>query len=483
MKALDNILEGIRILEKEGPENPEVMSIRFDSRTVGKSDLFVAVTGSKTDGHNYIEQAVRSGSSVVICEKMPEKTARDCTYIRVRDSTETLGLAAANYFGKPSEKLKVVGVTGTNGKTTVASLLYKIFQESGAGAGLISTVSNFVAKQEVEATHTTPDALGIQGLLADMAAEGCSYCFMEVSSHSIRQKRIAGIRFSGGIFTNITHEHLDYHKTFREYLEVKKSFFEALPSDAFALVNQDDRNGKVMIQNCEASRSGYGMQGIRDFKGRILESHLDGMHLVIDGKEIWTCFAGSFNAYNLLAVYGGAVLSGMEKQEVLIRLSKEPPVRGRFETLHSEGGVTAIVDYAHTPDALKNVLSAIRQVSKGKAMLITVVGAGGDRDRGKRPLMGKVAVEMSSRVILTSDNPRNENPEDIIKQMMEGVPADRKKDVLSILDRKEAIRTAVMMAASGDIVLVAGKGHETYQEAEGRKTHFDDREVIKELLA
>jgi UDP-N-acetylmuramoyl-L-alanyl-D-glutamate--2,6-diaminopimelate ligase len=483
MKELESILEGIDILEKRGPENPGVRSICFDSRKLKKNDLFVAVPGTLTDGHSFIGQAVASGSSAVICEKIPEPLPGECTYIRVADSAAALGLLAASYYGNPSEKVKVIGVTGTNGKTTVATLLYRLFSEAGSRAGLISTVCNYIGKDETEAAHTTPDAVRIQELLAGMAENECVYCFMEVSSHSIHQKRIAGIQFSGGIFTNITHEHLDYHKTFKNYIGVKKSFFDQLPPYSFALINMDDRNGNVMLQNCRASGSGYGMQGIRDFKARILESHLDGMHLLVDGQELWTGFSGRFNAYNLLAVYAAAVLCGMDKRKVLILLSKLGPVRGRFETMRSDSGITAIIDYAHTPDALKNVLSAIAQVNTGKAMLITVVGAGGNRDSAKRPLMGGVAAAMSSRVILTSDNPRNEDPEDIIRQMMEGVPAERLKDVLSIPDRRQAIKTAVMMATEGDIILVAGKGHETYQETGGKRIHFDDREVIREFLA
>lgn len=483
MRRLDSILEGIRVLERVGPDQAQVRSIAFDSRVVEKGDLFVAVTGTKTDGHRFIEQAVVSGARAVICEKIPDDTHAKCTYVRVKDSAEALGLAASNYYDRPSAKIIVIGITGTNGKTTVASLLYQLFQDAGYASGLLSTVRNLVGDREVEATHTTPDALQLHSLLAEMVKQGCSHCFMEVSSHAIHQKRIAGVEFSGGIFTNITHDHLDYHHTFKAYLQTKKAFFDALPAGAFAVVNLDDRNGSVMVQNCKSPVSSYGIKGVRDFKARILESLLDGMHLVLDGHDFWTRFAGAFNANNLLAVYACAVQCGMDKEEALVLLSKQVPVKGRFETLLSSKGVTAIVDYAHTPDALKNVLSTIRQVKNGKKLLITVVGAGGNRDEAKRPVMGQVAVELSNRVILTSDNPRFEKPEDIIQQMMEGVPKEKRKDVLIIPNRREAIKTAVMMASGGDIILVAGKGHETYQEIEGKRIHFDDREVLEEYLA
>ena len=483
MIKLDSILEGIGIFERKGPDNPQIRFIAFDSRRVGKGDLFVAVPGIRTDGHRYIGQAVASGAAAVICERIPEVPVPYCNYVRVKNSAEALGLAASNYYGRPSEKITVIGITGTNGKTTVVSLLYQLFRDAGYESGLLSTVRNLVGDRQMEAIHTTSDALELHRLLAEMVTAGCSYCFMEVSSHAIHQKRIAGIEFSGAIFTNISHEHLDYHHTFKAYLQAKKAFFDALPAEAFALVNMDDKNGGVMVQNCKSPVSSYGMKGVMDFKARIMESHLDGMHLILDEHDFWTRFAGAFNAYNLLAVYACAVLCGMDKQRALVLLSELVPVRGRFETLQSGSGVTAIVDYAHTPDALRNVLSTIKQVKNGKAMLITVVGAGGNRDEAKRPVMGQVAVELSNRVILTSDNPRFEKPEDIIQQMMEGVPEDKRKDVLSIPNRREAIKTAVMMASRGDIILVAGKGHESYQEIEGNKTHFDDREVLEEYLA
>jgi UDP-N-acetylmuramoyl-L-alanyl-D-glutamate--2,6-diaminopimelate ligase len=482
MKDLNSILEDVRTLERSGPDNPKIRSICFDSRLVCKGDVFIAVPGTLTDGHQYISQALDSGALAVICETIPDELKDGVTYVRVNDSAEALGLCASNSYGRPSGKIKVIGITGTNGKTTVASLLYHTFRDAGIKAGLISTVRNMVGERELEASHTTPDALQLHRLLAEMVAGHCNYCFMEVSSHAIHQKRIAGIEFGGGIFTNITHDHLDYHKTFKEYLRVKKSFFDALPSSAFAIINEDDKNGKVMGQNCSASRSSFGMNGMRDYKCRILEHQLDGMHLILDNNDFWTRFAGSFNAYNLLAVYGCAVECGIDKQETLVLLSKQAPVKGRFETLPTMEGITAIVDYAHTPDALRNVLSTIIKVNNSKTGLITVLGAGGNRDASKRPEMGQIAAELSSRVILTSDNPRDESPGDIINQMLSGISEEMKTQVLSIPDRREAIKTAVMLASEGDIILVAGKGHETYQEIKGKKIHFDDREVLEEFL-
>ena len=483
MKKLEDILKGIVTLQKTGPENPDIRSICFDSRKVKPEDVFIAVKGTRSDGHDFISQALSDGAVCVICETLPGDPAGDVSFVQVRDSAEALGIAASNYFDRPAEKLRVVGVTGTNGKTTVASLLCQLFEEAGHVSGLLSTVHNRVGKKVLEATHTTPDALQLHSLLAGMVTSGCEYCFMEVSSHAIHQKRIAGIQFSGGIFTNVSHEHLDYHKTFREYIQAKKAFFDKLPGGAFALVNSDDRNGKVMLQNCSATPATYALKSMADYKGRILENHLDGMHLILDGSELWTRFAGDFNAGNLLAVYAAARILGMEKEQALTLLSKLVPVKGRFESLESGSGVTAIVDFAHTPDALKNVLSAIQKIRNGSRKLITVVGAGGNRDSSKRPLMGKVAAELSHRVILTSDNPRFEKPDDIIRQMMDGVPEQYRKQVLSIPDRKEAIKTAIMLSSRGDIILVAGKGHETYQEIEGKKHHFDDREIIEDLFA
>ena len=470
------------MLDRRGPENPGIKSLCFDSRKVEAGGVFYAIRGTRMDGHDFVDQAIGSGALAVICERMPARTAGHITYIQVKDAARALGWGAASFYGNPSEKLMVIGITGTNGKTTVATLLYQLFMMAGFDAGLISTVRNRVGDKPLPATHTTPDALQIQQMLASMVRAGCTYCFMEVSSHAIHQERTAGIRFGGGVFTNITHEHLDYHKTFREYIYVKKAFFDQLPASAFALVNRDDKNGKVMVQNCQALIKTYGLQGIADVKGKILESHLDGMHLILDGFDFWSRLVGKFNAYNLMAVYGCALLCGMEKEQALTMLSQQLPVEGRFETLRSTKGITAIVDYAHTPDALKNVLTTIENLRNGDTRIITVVGAGGDRDAAKRPVMGQVAADLSQQVILTSDNPRFEKPEEIIRQMMAGVPEDKRNNVLAIPDRREAIKTAVLLARDGDIVLVAGKGHETYQEIEGKKHPFDDREIIQGLL-
>ncbi|MFC2080982.1 UDP-N-acetylmuramoyl-L-alanyl-D-glutamate--2,6-diaminopimelate ligase [Bacteroidota bacterium] len=482
MKQLHDILKEVKVILQTGPENPVIKSLCFDSRQVDRGSAFFAVPGTITDGHRYIDVALEAGAIAVICERIPEDTAEHVSYVQVEDSASALGMAASSFFSHPSRKLKVIGITGTNGKTTVATLLYNLFTEAGQICGLLSTVRNLIGNTENLASHTTPDSLQINQLLDEMAEAGCRYCFMEVSSHAIHQKRIAGIEFAGGIFTNLSHEHLDYHKTFKNYILAKKAFFDELPAGVFALVNRDDKNGSVMVQNCKASKSRYGLAGPAEMKGKVLESHMDGMKMVIGDREIWTRLVGRFNASNLLAVYGCALLCGMQQEEVLTILSRQAPVRGRFESLHSDEGVTAIIDYAHTPDALKNVLSTIAEVRKGKAGLITVVGAGGNRDTAKRPVMGQVAAEFSTKLILTSDNPRDEKPEEIIDQMMEGISKEKKKKVLSIPDRKQAIKTAIMMASAGDIILVAGKGHETYQEIEGKRYHFDDREILLELM-
>ncbi len=471
------------MVDRIGPENPGIKFLCFDSRKVEEGGVFYAVRGTQTDGHDYMNQAIKSGAVAVICEKIPNRPARHIAYIRVKDTGSALGWGAAAFYGNPSENMMVIGITGTNGKTTVATLLYQLCMTAGHNAGLISTVRNMVGDKALPATHTTPDALQVQQMLSSMATAGCTYCFMEVSSHAIHQKRTTGIRFGGGVFTNITHEHLDYHKTFREYINVKKAFFDQLPASAFALVNRDDKNGRIMVQNCLATIKTYGLQGIADVKGKVIESHLDGMHLLLDGFDFWSRLVGKFNAYNLLAVYGCALMCDMEKEQVLTLLSEQLPVEGRFETFRSAKGITAIVDYAHTPDALKNVLTAIENLRNGNTRIITVVGAGGNRDAGKRPVMGRVAADLSQQVILTSDNPRYEKPEEIIREMIAGVPEDKRNEVLAITDRREAIKTAVMLAREGDIVLVAGKGHETYQEIEGKKYPFDDRKIIKGLLA
>ena len=482
MKQLNDILNQVEILDRKGPENPHIGSVCFDSRKVEEGGVFYAIRGTRTDGHDYMDQAIKSGAVAVVCERIPVSPAGHISYILVRDAALALGLGAAAFYGNPSEKLIVIGITGTNGKTTVATLLYHLYTAAGQPAGLISTVRNMVGDKPLPATHTTPDALQINQMLSSMAVAGCNYCFMEVSSHAIHQKRTAGIRFGGGVFTNITHEHLDYHKTFREYISVKKAFFDHLPASAFALVNRDDKNGKIMVQNCPSIKKTYGLLGIADVKGKILESHLDGMHLILDGFDFWSRLVGKFNAYNLLAVYGCAMMCGMEKEQILTLLSEQMPVEGRFETLRSATGITGIVDYAHTPDALKNVLATIDNLRNGNTRIITVVGAGGNRDAAKRRVMGQVAADLSQQVILTSDNPRYEKPEEIIEEMIAGVPDDKRNDVLAIPDRREAIKTAVMLAREGDIVLVAGKGHETYQEIEGEKYPFDDVEILRDLL-
>ncbi len=483
MKHLDDILAKVEVLEHTGPENPSIGTLCFDSRKVQEGSVFYALRGTQSDGHDFIGQAVQSGAVAVVCERIPREGRGYVTYIRVRDAAGALGLGASAFYGDPSEKLNVIGITGTNGKTTVATLLYHLYMAAGQQAGLISTIRNRVGDEALPASHTTPDALQINRMLFSMASKDCTHCFMEVSSHALHQKRTEGIRFAGGVFTNITHEHLDYHKNFREYINVKKSFFDHLPASAFALVNGDDKNGKVMVQNCKARVKSYGLHGIADIKGKVLESHLDGMHILLDGFDFWSRLTGKFNAYNLLAVYGCAMMCGMGKEQILTLLSEQLPVEGRFETLRSEKGITGIIDYAHTPDALKNVLTAIEKLRHGRMRIITVVGAGGNRDADKRPVMGQVAADLSQQVILTSDNPRYEKPEEIIDAMMAGIPDEKRDEVLAIPDRREAIKTAVMLARKGDIVLVAGKGHETYQEIRGERIPFDDREILQGLLA
>jgi UDP-N-acetylmuramoyl-L-alanyl-D-glutamate--2,6-diaminopimelate ligase len=485
MKTMKQLSEYIKVLnlraEVANAELP-IREITFDSRRAGEGKIFVAVRGSKTDGHLYIPKAIEAGCRAVVCEELPSITESGVSYMLVSDSSEALARLAAVHYDYPSSDIKVVGVTGTNGKTTVATLLYRLAAELGYKAGLLSTVANYVDKKQVEATHTTPDALTLQALLRQMVDAGCDYCFMEVSSHSVVQKRIAEIDFSGGIFTNITHDHLDYHLTFDAYLKAKKGFFDELKKDAFALVNADDRNAQVMTQNCKAGLKTFSLRSMADFRVKVIESLFEGMHLEIMGQEMWTPFIGRFNASNLAAVYGAGYMLKWKPDELIAALSKLRPVDGRFETIRSAGGITAVVDYAHTPDALQNIIGALNEIRGQGNSLITVVGAGGDRDPFKRPVMAAEAVKGSTKVILTSDNPRSENPETIIEQMMEGISfADRGK-VLSITNRREAIRTACSIAKAGDVVLVAGKGHETYQEVNGVRTHFDDREVIKEFF-
>lgn len=481
-KQLKDILYKCGIRQMHGSSDINISGICIDSREAGPGMLFIARKGVKTDSHAFIEQAIEAGAAAIVCQDLPERLEENITYVCVENSDRALGVIASNFFDNPSDNLILCGVTGTNGKTTIATLLYQLFRELGFAAGLISTVRVMVNDRAVDATHTTPDAIRINRLLSEMADAGCSYCFMEVSSHAIHQHRISGLNFAGGIFTNITHDHLDYHGDFKAYLDAKKAFFDMLPSSAFALSNADDRNGAVMLQNTRARKTRYGLKSLAEYHGRVLENLFDGLLMDIDGQEVWCKLIGEFNAYNLLAVYATAVELGQEPGRVLTLLSTLKPAEGRFDAIRSEAGITAIVDYAHTPDALENVLRTINTIRTGNEQLITVVGAGGDRDKTKRPVMAKIAGELSTRLILTSDNPRTEDPEMIINDMKAGVqPVDFKK-LLIVTNRKEAISTAFALAQPGDIILVAGKGHEKYQEVMGVKHPFDDRKILEELL-
>ncbi len=482
MNTLQSITKGISLVSTVGNNNPPIETIRFDSRGIQPNDIFVAVKGFQADGHQFIEKALLKGASVVVCETMPEVLSRNVTYLQVEDSAFALGKMAANFFDNPSEKLKLIGITGTNGKTTTATLLHQLFIKLGYKAGLLSTIRNCIHNQVVEATHTTPDPVQLNLLLANMVEAGCDFCFMEVSSHAAHQQRIAGLKFSGAVFSNITQDHLDYHKTFAEYIKAKKLFFDGLPTDAFSLVNTDDKNGLVMQQNTKSAKYTYALKSMANFKGKVLEAHIDGMLVAFDNTEIWTRFIGGFNAYNLLAVYSVALLLKQDRLEVIQALSSLQPVDGRFQYIKSKSGKLAIVDYAHTPDALENVLNTIREIRESDNKIISVIGAGGNRDKTKRPLMAAITAKLSDQVILTSDNPRDEKPEDIIDDMQVGVLPPYNKKIVLVTQRKEAIKVACMLAQPGDIILVAGKGHETYQEVLGIKHHFDDREVIKELF-
>ena len=476
---LKEVLHYVKPLEIVGSEDVNVVGVQMDSRKVLNGHLFVAVKGTQTDGHDYIEKAISLGASVIVHSEPVGVKAEGVTFVRVADTEDAVGRIATSFYGDPSRKLRLVGVTGTNGKTTIATVLYELFRKMGHKCGLLSTVCNYVDGRAVPASHTTPDPISLNELLGEMVEAGCEYAFMECSSHAIHQKRIGGLEFAGGIFTNLTRDHLDYHKTFENYRDAKKLFFDNLSREAFAIINADDRNGSVMVQNCAAAVRTYSTRTMADFKGRILEESLEGMLLDIDKVEVAVHFVGRFNVSNLLAVYGAAIMLGKAKEEVLCVLSSLRPVNGRFETIRSPKGFSAIVDYAHTPDALENVLTAINEIVKGKGNVITVCGAGGNRDKGKRPLMAKEAARRSDRVIITSDNPRFEDPQDIISDMLAGLDeADRQK-TLAIADRREAIRTAAMLAQPGDVILVAGKGHEPYQEIKGVKPHFDDHEEIK----
>ena len=480
MKLLSDILYKTRLEEIIGSTNVAISSVTFDSRKVKKDSLFIATRGTASDGHHYIELAIENGAVAVVCEDLPETLKENVTYVKVLDSSASLGYIACNFYDNPSEKLKLVGITGTNGKTTTVTLLFNLFRGLGYNVGLLSTVENKINTTVIPSTHTTPDALALNELLAKMVEAGCQYAFMEVSSHAIVQHRITGLKFTGAAFSNITHDHLDYHKTFEEYIRAKKMFFDNLQDDAFALTNKDDRNGSVMLQNTKAKKYSYGLKSVADFKCRVVENHLNGLLLNIDNQEVWVKLIGSFNAYNVLVVYSIALLLKQDKVQVLTTLSNLNSVEGRFQYIKSKNGIVAIVDYAHTPDALKNVLETIKDIRTGNEQVITLVGCGGDRDAAKRPIMAQIACEYSNKVILTSDNPRSEDPEDILNQMQAGISPVEMKKTLRISDRKEAIRTAVAFAKEGDIILIAGKGHEKYQEIKGVKHPFDDFEIVKE---
>ena len=479
---LKQILNQIDPLNVTGALDKDIKGVEIDSRKVGEGFLFVAMRGTQVDGHQFIDKAIALGATAVLCETLPEEVKAEVTYIEVKDSEDAVGPVATAFYGEPSKHLKLVGVTGTNGKTTIATTLYNLFRRMGHRVGLLSTVCNYIEDEAVAASHTTPDAIELNALLARMVEAGCEYVFMECSSHAIAQKRIGGLQFAGGLFTNLTRDHLDYHKTFENYRNAKKQFFDMLPRGSFAVVNVDDKNGLFMVQNTKATVKTYSQQRMADFKARLLECHFEGMYLEIDGHEVGVQFIGKFNVSNLLAVYGAARMLGKDAEEILLALSTLKSVSGRLEPLYSPEGFTAVVDYAHTPDALDNVLGAIHEVLGGKGQVITVCGAGGNRDKGKRPLMAQSAVKQSDRVIITSDNPRNEDPQQIIDDMMAGLSPQQKKKVLTIVDRREAIRTACMLAQKGDVVLVAGKGHEDYQEIQGVKHHFDDKEVLREIF-
>ena len=481
---LSELLKYVKPITIVGNAEVDITGVNIDSRKIEMGHLFVAIKGTQTDGHRFIPKALELGAVAVLCEDMPEEPAAGVTYVQVTSTEAAVGPVATVFYGEPSKHLKLVGVTGTNGKTTIATLLYNMFRKFGHKCGLLSTVCNYIEGEAIPADHTTPDPIELNKLLHQMVEAGCEYAFMECSSHAIAQQRIGGLTFAGGLFTNLTRDHLDYHKTFENYRDAKKAFFDGLSKEAFAITNADDKNGSVMVQNCKAQVKTYSVQRMSDFRGRIIECHFEGMYLEINGQEVGVQFIGKFNVSNLLAVYGAAVMLGKKPEDILVVLSTLKSVAGRLEPIRSEEGVTAIVDYAHTPDALENVLNAIHEVMEGKqGKIITVCGAGGNRDKGKRPLMAQEAAKQSDRVIITSDNPRFEEPQDIINDMLAGLDQKQMKKVVSIVDRKEAIRTACMMAEKGDVILIAGKGHEDYQEIKGVKHHFDDREVVREIFS
>ena len=466
-----------------GDNTVEITGVNIDSRRIQPGHLFVAIKGTQVDGHSFIQKAIDLGAAAILCEDMPEARAEGVTYVQVASTEDAVGPVATLFYGDPTSRLKLVGVTGTNGKTTIATLLYNMFRKMGHKCGLLSTVCNYIEDEAIPTSHTTPDPIELNALLKRMVDAGCEYAFMECSSHAIAQKRIGGLKFTGGLFTNLTRDHLDYHKTFENYRDAKKAFFDSLPKSAFAITNADDKNGMFMVQNTKATVKTYSTRSMADFKARILECHFEGMYLEVDGHEVGVQFIGKFNVSNLLAVYGAAVMLGKQSEDILLVMSTLKSVSGRLEPIHSPEGYTAIVDYAHTPDALENVLKAIHEVLNGKGKVITVCGAGGNRDKGKRPIMAQEAVRQSDRVIITSDNPRFEEPQDIINDMLAGLNSQQMKKVVSIVDRKEAIRTACMLAQKGDVILIAGKGHEDYQEIKGVKHHFDDREVVRDIFA
>ena len=480
---LSELLKNVEVLNSLGDADVDITGVNIDSRRIEKGHLFIAIPGTQTDGHNFIPKAIEQGAAAVLCEYFPNTRVPGITYIAVESTEDAVGKVATVFYGEPSLKLKLVGVTGTNGKTTIATLLYNMFRKFGHKCGLLSTVCNYIEGEAIPADHTTPDPIELNKLLHQMVEAGCEYAFMECSSHAIAQKRIGGLKFAGGLFTNLTRDHLDYHKTFENYRDAKKAFFDGLSKDAFAITNADDKNGAVMVQNCKAKVKTYSTRSMADYRARIIECHFEGMYLEIDGREVGVQFIGKFNVSNLLAVYGAAVMLGKKPEDILLVLSTLKSVAGRLEPIRSEDGITAVVDYAHTPDALENVLNAIHEVLDGKGgQVITVCGAGGNRDKGKRPLMAQEAVKQSDHVIITSDNPRFEEPQDIINDMLAGLDQKQMKKVVSIVDRKEAIKTACMLAQKGDVILIAGKGHEDYQEIKGVKHHFDDREVVREIF-
>jgi UDP-N-acetylmuramoyl-L-alanyl-D-glutamate--2,6-diaminopimelate ligase len=482
MKLLKDLLYKVRISRITGSTHVAVGDITTDSRQVKKFSLFAAVRGTVNDGHQYINAVEESGAVAIICEQLPELTRDEITYVEVENSAEAIGIIASNYYDNPSERLKVVGVTGTNGKTTTATLLYKLTRAMGYKAGLLSTVENRIDQKVLPSTHTTPDSITLNRLMNDMAEAGCEFCFMEVSSHALHQHRVAGLRFTGAIFTNITHDHLDYHKTFADYLKAKQMLFSGLPSSAFALYNTDDRNGQIMVQNSRAKTRSYALERMADYRCRVVENSFAGLHVLIDNHDLYTKLIGGFNAYNLLAVYASAMELGLNQIEVLTALSTLEAPEGRFQYIKTHNDITAVVDYAHTPDALKNILETLSELRSGNEQLITVVGCGGDRDKEKRPVMARIAAEMSDRAVLTSDNPRSENPETILSEMKAGLDPVLMKKTLALTDRREAIRIACTLAQPGDIILIAGKGHEKYQEVNGVKHPFDDFEITKETL-